>query len=142
MRRLFEEGAYSRAALNRSNTVQLFLDVKRYHVIKRSKGHCNWSRKTFGYNEPTCQVWCLQVSWKQRYGSFQISRDTTRSKDQNVIALTQQKFSIIMNHPARFGVYRSQGSGDIAAFRCHVIPDTRNQKIKRSLHLVNKNLLL
>ena len=69
-----------------------------------------------------------------------MSRDTTSSKDLKVIAPGQQKDFIIMNYPAKFGVYRSHRSGDIAVFSCHVIP--RDQKIKRSLYQFNKNFLL
>ena len=66
-----------------------------------------------------------------------MSRDTTRSKDQKVIAPDQQKRFITMNYLAKFGVYRSHESKDIAFFECHVTPC--DLKIKRSLDMPSKN---
>ena len=56
-----------------------------------------------------------------------MSHDTTWSKDQKVISSSQQKGFITNNYSAKFDVHRSHGSGDIAVFRCHVIP--RYQKV-------------
>ena len=64
--------------------------------------------------------------------------DVTRYQNQKDIAPGQRKLFNIMNCSAKFGVYRSRGSGDKTVFRFHFIP--RDQKTSKSL--VNKNGLL
>ena len=42
-----------------------------------------------------------------------MSRCHGKPPDQKVIAPSQQKLFIVMNHPAKYGVYGSHGSGYI-----------------------------
>ena len=117
-----------------------FYFVTWHHVTTWSKGRVTWQVGAPEPKSPLCQIWYLQVLWNGKYNLFILTLDLTWPHNQRDLWLRKWEPFNLSYQYAKFGDYKSCGSGDITILLCQVT--SREHRTKEPSHLVNKKLLI